>query len=127
MLKYFLLWFPMLLIAIANGLLREFVFKKYVSELTAHQLSTGTLIIFFTFYIGFVMHRFPPSSATQAIIIGFIWLLLTLTFEFGFGLYRGTSFSKLLEDYNLLKGRLWVLVPLWIAVAPLIYYKCFGA
>ena len=69
----------MLLIAIANGLLREFVFKKYVSELTAHQLSTGTLIIFFAFYIGFVMHRFPPSSATQAILIGFIWLLLTLT------------------------------------------------
>jgi hypothetical protein len=123
MFKYFLLWFPMLMIAIGNGALREFVFKKYVSEITAHQLSTITLIIFFTCYTGFIVSRFPPSSEVQAIFIGLMWLVLTLVFEFGFGRYRGNSWEKLFEDYNLWKGRLWVFIPIWVAVAPYILHR----
>lgn len=123
MLIYFLLWFPMLLISVGNGSLREFVFKKYMSSLTAHQLSTITLLIFFSIYICSVMKRFPPASSTQAIFIGLVWLSLTLAFEFGFGRYRGNSWLKLLEDYNLLKGRLWILIPIWVTIAPWVFYK----
>lgn len=123
MLIYFLLWLPMLLIAVGNGSLREFVFKKYMSSLTAHQLSTITLLIFFSIYICSVMKRFPPASSTQAIFIGLVWLSLTLAFEFGFGRYRGNSWLKLLEDYNLLKGRLWILIPIWVTIAPWVFYK----
>ena len=123
MLTYFLLWLPMLLIAIANGALREFVFKKYVSNLPAHQLSTITLIILFAVYIGFVINRFPPASSRQAIFIGLVWVVLSLIFEFGFGRYRGRSWPQLFEDYNLLKGRIWILIPLWLAIAPYIFYK----
>jgi hypothetical protein len=123
MLTYFLLWFPMLLIAIGNGTLREFVFKKHVPDLTAHQLSTIILIILFVVYIGFVIHRFPPASSRQAIFIGLVWVVLTLIFEFGFGRYRGRSWPQLFEDYNLLKGRIWILIPLWLAIAPYIFFK----
>ena len=123
MLTYFLLWFPMLLIAIANGALREFVFKKYVADLTAHQLSTISLIILFAAYIWFILNRFPPFSSRQAILIGLVWVILTLIFEFGFGRYRGRSWIELLEDYNLVKGRIWILIPLWIAIAPYVFYK----
>ena len=123
MLIYFLLWLPMLLIAIGNGSLREFVFKKYMSSLTAHQLSTITLLIFFSIYICSVMKRFPPASSTQAIFIGLVWVSLTLAFEFGFGRYRGNSWLKLLEDYKLLKGRLWILIPIWVTIAPWVFYK----
>lgn len=122
-LKYFLAWFPMLLLAIANGALREFVFKKYMGEPAAHQLSTFSLLLLFAIYIGFIMKRVPPVSAKQAILIGLFWLLLTLLFEFGFGRYRGSSWEKLLADYNLLKGRLWILIPLWVAIAPYIFFK----
>lgn len=73
MLKYFLAWFPMLLLAILNGTLREFVFKKHVSDLTAHQLSTITLIILFAFYIAFIIQYYPPVSLTQAMRIGIMW------------------------------------------------------
>ena len=113
----------MLLIAIGNGSLREFVFKKYMSALTAHQLSTITLLIFFSIYICSVMKRFPPASSTQAIFIGLVWVSLTLAFEFGFGRYRGNSWLKLLEDYNLLKVRLWILIPIWVTIAPWVFYK----
>jgi hypothetical protein len=123
MLKYVLAWFPMLLIAIANGILRESVFKKFLENLAAHQLSTLTLLVFFAAYIWFVVTKWPPASATQAMLIGLMWLVLTLCFEFGFGRYRGNSWETLLEDYHLLKGRLWVLVPIWVAIAPYVYYK----
>ena len=113
----------MLLIAIGNGALREFVFKKFMTALAAHQLSTVNLFIFFALYIAFIINRFPPGSSNQAVFIGFLWLVLTLVFEFGFGRYRGNSWSKLFEDYNLLKGRIWILIPVWLFIAPYIFYK----
>lgn len=120
--KYILAWFPMLLIAILNGTLRE-AYKPFTGNLTAHQLSTVTLIIFFSFYIYYVTNKIPLTSGLQALAIGMIWVILTLAFEFGFGRFRGNSWSTLLEDYNLLKGRIWVLIPLWVLIAPYIFYK----
>jgi len=122
MLPYILAWFPMLLLAVLNGFLREFVLKKYAGDFTAHQLSTITLLLLFAVYIGVIISRFPPASALQAVLVGVLWVCLTLTFEFGFGLYRGNSWDTLLADYNLLKGRLWVLIPLWVLLAPYLFY-----
>ena len=113
----------MVLLAVINGTARDLGYKKYVSELTAHQLSTVSLIILLWFYIGFVIKKFPPSSTIQSIWIGIVWLLLILAFEFGFGLYRGKSMSELLLDYNLLKGRIWILIPIWTTIAPHIFYR----
>ena len=125
MLKYFLAWFPMLLLAVLNGSLRDLGYKKCTADLTAHQISTIMLIIFFAFYIGYVIRHFPPSSSTQAILIGILWEILTLSFEFGLGRARGNSWTALLSDYNIIKGRLWVLIPVWILIAPYIFYKLF--
>ena len=123
MLKYFLCWFPMLIIAIINGAGRDLWYKKYTGELLAHQISTILLIVLFGFYIWLVIARFPPNSAQQAIYIGLLWLLLTLLFEFGFGLARGNTWEKLLSDYNISKGRIWILIPIWTAIAPYLYFK----
>lgn len=122
MLVYVLAWFPMLLLAVLNGFFREAVLKKWLSELTAHQVSTITLILLFAFYVRLVIERLPPASATQALFIGVLWVTLTLLFEFGFGRFRGNSWDKLLEDYTIFKGRLWVLVPLWVWIAPVLFY-----
>ena len=125
MLKYFLLWFPMLLIAIVNGAVREYWIKKHTKELTAHQLSTLLLFALFSFYIGFVINRFPPRSPSNALIVGLFWLVLTLGFEFGFGRWRGSSWATLLADYNLARGRLWVFIPIWVTIAPLLFYRLY--
>ena len=63
MLKYILAWFPMLLLAVLNGTLRDLGYKKYVGDLTAHQISTITLVILFALYIGYIIKRFSPSSS----------------------------------------------------------------
>ncbi|RYC53000.1 hypothetical protein DN53_01900 [Flagellimonas olearia] len=124
-LKYFLAWFPMLILAILNGTLREFVFKKYFGELAAHQLSTVTLLILFAASMAFMVKTFPPESSTQALWLGLFWMVLTLIFEFGFGRLRGNSWETLLHDYHLWKGRIWVLIPIALAIGPYLFYRLF--
>ncbi|HEV8505260.1 MAG TPA: hypothetical protein VGQ53_07675 [Chitinophagaceae bacterium] len=123
MLKYFLCWFPMLLLAIINGAARDLWYKQYVGELTAHQISTVSLIFLFGVYIRLVMKKFPAKSEAEAIYVGLFWVSLTLAFEFGFGLMRGHSLVQLLGEYNIIKGRIWILIPIWVVLAPYLFFK----
>lgn len=123
MLTYLLLWFPMMLLAVANGAARDLLYKKYTGELTAHQLSTVSLLILLGVYIWWVMDHYPPASITQALLIGWLWTGLTLLFEFGLGRARGRSWSVLLADYQILQGRIWVLIPVWLLIAPWIFFR----
>lgn len=122
--RYVLAWMPMVLIAIINGLLRERFLTTQLKELYAHQVSTLTLIVFFGIYIWIVLLLLPPVSLHQALVIGLVWLALTVVFEFLFGHYvAGHSWSKLLEDYNIIKGRVWILVLIWVTLVPYIFYQ----
>ncbi|HEY1023303.1 MAG TPA: hypothetical protein VGE06_13375 [Flavisolibacter sp.] len=49
-------------------------------------------------------------------------MLLTLLFEFGFGRYQGIYWQTMLAEYNLLKGKLWVLVPACLLLTPIAFY-----
>ena len=37
----------------------------------------------------------------------------------------GLSWREMLAEYDLASGRLWALVPLWIAVAPYVLYRLY--
>lgn len=122
--KYILAWFPMIIIAIANGLFREKVLTRHLNELQAHQMSTFTMIMLFGIYVWILFKLWIPTSTNQAILIGFLWLVLTVVFEFVFGHYVAEhSWEKLLNDYNVLQGRVWILVLIWITVSPYLIYK----
>jgi hypothetical protein len=124
MLKYILAWIPMVVIAIANGVLRQSWYGKHLSEPAAHQISTLTGIILFGVYIWLLVRFWRPTSTGQAIAIGLLWLVMTIAFEFLFGHYvAGHSWQRLLHDYNLLAGRIWLLVLVWVAVAPYLFYR----
>ena len=122
--KYFFLWFPMLLLAVLNGAAREILYKNTLGDLRAHQLSTVTLLILFSLYIWLVIRTWTPDSSQQALMVGILWLVLTLAFEFGFGSFvGGRTWSELVGEYNLLVGRVWVFIPVWVAVAPSLFYR----
>lgn len=121
---YFLSWVPGIPIAILNGLLRESCYTRYLSELAAHQASTVSFIILFGVYVWFVLRWLKLSSSREAFRVGLTWLALTIVFEFLFGHYvMGNPWESLFHDYNLLAGRLWILVLLWITASPLILYR----
>lgn len=123
---HILWWFVFPFVAIINGALREVTYKNFVGELPAHQISTVTGIVFFGIIFYFIFRKWKIESAKHAILIGLIWLGLTILFEFGFGHYiMGNPWEKLLHDYNIAEGRVWSLFLVWITVAPFIFYKIF--
>jgi hypothetical protein len=124
MIRYILAWIPMLLIAVANGALRQLTFAKVLPEPQAHLLSTLLGSAFIGMFIWFVVRAWPPSSGRQALLIGLIWLLFTIVFESFMGLVlQGRTLMQVLHEYNLLAGRVWVLFLVWLAIAPWIFFR----
>jgi len=122
--KYMIAWIPMIFIGILNGVIRQFVYGRFLSELLAHQVSTVTGIILFGLYIWILSLHLPLESSRQALAVGLIWLGLTIAFEFLFGHYVAKHpLSRLIHDYNILEGRLWSLVLIVVAIAPYVFYK----
>src|SRR5271157_3420490 len=113
----------MLMIAVANGALRQTTFAKHMTELRAHQLSTLIGSVLIGLFIWFVIRTWPPSSDLKALGIGLVWLLLTIVFEFFMGLVLARKpLSQVLHDYNLPAGRVWVLFLIWLALAPWVFF-----
>ena len=108
-----------MVIGVVNGVAREATLGKRFDERTAHQLSTLTAIAAFTGYFASLQRRWPLASTRDALKVGGAWLVLTIGFEFVFGrLVARQSWSELVADYNLARGRTWPLVLAWIAVGP---------
>ncbi len=123
LLRYTLAWVPMVLIAILNGTARQLGYGNYLTELQAHQVSTIIGLLLFSAYLYVLSDFWRIESLGQAVAIGFIWLCLTLAFEFLFGHFlAGKSWAELFGEYNIASGRLWALIPLWTVSAPSISY-----
>ena len=99
--KYLLGWFFLLIPAVINGAMREFLYKPSVGDLAAHQVSTATGIVLFGLIIWGMSRLWPIPTLQQAWTIGFIWLGMTVCFEFLFGNYvLGHPLTNLLHDYD---------------------------
>ena len=120
--KTFLLWLPMIALAFVNAALREIVLIKHYNELRAHQLSTITLIIFCAVYVWFVSPGLKIQSSKQALLIGLVWMLLTVAFEFVLGRLTHKSWEYLFANYNLLAGRIWAVFLVCLLLMPLMFY-----
>lgn len=119
-----LLWLPMIVIAFANAMIREKIFINHFTEVRAHQLSTITLIFFCSIYTWFVYSRLQIQSSKQAVLVGFVWMLLTIVFEVMLGRLTHKSWSFILRDYNILAGRLWPVFLLVLLMLPW-FVHCF--
>jgi len=121
-LKSILMWFILVIIAIINGMFREFVITPNLGSSIGHILSTISLILLLLFAT-FLFLRYLNSdfSKKELISIGFLWLLLTISFEFIFGHFvMGHTWEKLFADYNILNGKIWILVLFTTFLAPVI-------
>lgn len=117
--RYLAAWIPLVLIAVANGALREAWLAPRLGQRHGRQVSTLLLLALFGAYLALVFHLWPIASARQAAALGAAWLALTLAFEFLLGRFVSRlSWREMLGEYNLAAGRLWALVPLSLAVAP---------
>ncbi len=116
-----LVWLLFMPLAILNGTIREFVYKKYVGELRAHQVSSVIFVIVVFIVTAIFLTLVDSYTNEELALIGIIWTTLTILFEFVFGHYvMKHSWEKLFADYDIRKGRVWGLVLFSFLVAPII-------
>ncbi|HDN50760.1 MAG: hypothetical protein DRN21_02805 [Thermoplasmata archaeon] len=114
------IWFLFVVLAIINGVIRNGVYAPRIGEWEGHVVST-IIAICYTFLVVFIFLRYVPVAYTKTdlILIGVLWLSMTVAFEFLFGHYvAGHSWERLLADYNILEGRIWSLFLLTILLSP---------
>jgi hypothetical protein len=122
--RYLIAWLVMLVVAMINGGLRDFTYGRHLPELLANQLSclSGSILLGVVMFL--FVRRWPPVSTRQAWLIGLFWTGLTMAFEFLFFHYvGGRSWAELLANYDVMSGRLWPLILLWVAVAPYFFHR----
>jgi len=119
-------WFVLLIVAIVCGGLREGLLKPRIGELRAHQVGTiVTCAVFFGLIVLFV--RWTNPSEPQAVLIGGSWVIMTILFEaLMVRVWMGKPWSTVLADYNVRKGRLWVLVLVTTLFGPWIASRILG-
>lgn len=119
--RAFLVWLALLVLAVVNGGLREAWLIPRIGGAAGHAVSSlslsGAILVVSWLTMGWIY----PASARDAFLIGLAWLALTLAFEFlaGHYLFR-KPWNELLVDYDIMSGRIWVLVLVTTMFAPLL-------
>lgn len=114
-----LVWVLLAVIGVSNGILRGAVLVPRLGDQRAHVLSTFILCALIVVVALLLIEWIGPGTVLEASIVGFVWAVLTVAFEFSAGHFVfGNSWEKLLADYNLWHGRIWVLVPIALYLAP---------
>ena len=116
--KSLMIWCGILVLAIANGVLRESVLVPLLGVTAALVLSGGLLS---TLILGVAYLSLPWLKIRRPLelwLVGLGWLALTLVFEFTFGLWQGKSWPELLNAYTFEGGNLWPVVLAVTALAP---------
>jgi hypothetical protein len=115
-------WLVLTVLAILNGALRNATYARAVGEYAGHVLSSLIFVaVVFAVTYGFLRLVRLDYGLADLLVVGAMWLVMTVAFEFLFGHYAvGHPWSRLLADYNIFKGRAWALVLLAVFLAPLI-------
>lgn len=120
-------WFALMALAILNGTVRVKWIIPYTGLATGLAVSTLMLCTPILLATWSSIAWIGPATAGQAWAVGMTWLAMTLAFEFlaGHFLFK-KPWPELLYDYNVLQGRVWVLVPIVTMFAPWLMAKVRG-
>jgi hypothetical protein len=118
--KALAVWCAMAAVAIVNGGVRNAFLTPHLGEHAGHVASTITGSIAFLVLIWATLPWIRPSGRRDLVLLGALWLGLTIAFEFLAGHYLfGNTWQRLLEDYNVFHGRVWVAVLLVTFLGPI--------
>jgi hypothetical protein len=114
------IWFALLGIAIGNGAARSAWISPRLGEYAGHVISTVVLCTCIASLTMASIRWIAPAGLWEAFLVGVLWVVLTVAFEFiGGHCLFGNPWPKLLADYDILHGRVWVLVLITNLLAPL--------
>lgn len=121
-----LAWLAIMPLAIANGVLRQFVLAPHLGMRTAQPISGGLLILAIAVVAWLLAGRLGPQRPLTWFTVGAAWFAATLVFEFGLGAATGKTWAEMLAPYRFADGNIWPIVLAWIACAPAAMAACRG-
>jgi hypothetical protein len=101
------IWLVLIVAEIVHGISRAIVLVPWVGEFRSNQIGvfTGSAIILVIAY--FTIRWIGAERPNQLLLVGLIWLLLTVAFEVLFGRFVvGLTWERVAADYNVLQGGL---------------------
>jgi hypothetical protein len=120
-------WLIFGLLTILLAIFREGIFIPTTGlDGTIARLILIPIPIFYIFIITdlFLKRESEDYNNKDTIILGVLWLIWTIIFEFTFGsLVMGNSIEYLIADYNIFIGRVWGLFLFSLLIAPFIVNK----
>jgi hypothetical protein len=122
LLRALTVWLLLLGTALVLAVFREEVLTPRVGPQGSHLLGTALAVASMATVIGLSLPWVVPDLDNRSLwALGLGWTGLTVAFEFVFGHFvMGHPWSRLLHDYDLLAGRVWVLVLLTTLLAPVL-------
>lgn len=128
-LRAILYWIILAIVTIVFAVFREAVFIPVtgLGETLARAILLPVAIVYiFIVTRMFLMKTKVPYKSSNTLLIGLLWVVLTIVFEFTFGtLVMGNSLPALLADYNLFAGRTWSIFLVAMFLAPFIVHKLY--
>ena len=121
LLRALVVWLVIIAVETAHGILRTLLLVPMMGDFPARQISvfTGSLLIFGVTL--FLIKRIAARTRLQLLIVGTIWVLLTILFEITLGrLVLNLSWDRITEDYDITRGGFLGFGLLFMAVSPLL-------
>lgn len=121
------LWIVMAVLAVINGIFRETVIIPRVGEYSGHLLSTALLVVaILALSAGYFAYTVIEYTRTERLLVGMVWVVLTVGFEFLIGYLEGIPVSETIAQYDVLAGQVWIVVPITLLAAPLLFGAYFA-
>lgn len=112
-----LIWLLIMAAESAQGALRRFLFDAD-TVFVARQAAVLISCAMFFAITWFSARWMDLRTARGALLVGVLWVALSLAFEIGLGRALGASWPRLLEDYDVSRGGLMPFGLLFMALTP---------
>jgi hypothetical protein len=127
LLRALAVWLVLMVAESVHGTLRTLLLAPLIGDFEARQISvfTGSLLILAVAYL--FVRWIRANTTGRLIIVGLVWLILTVLFEVALGRFvMGYSWGRLASDYDLTRGGLMPFGLLILTLSPLVAAKMRG-
>ncbi len=115
------IWFVLIVAEIVHGVLRAIFLVPLVGEFRSNQIGVfgGSAIILLIAY--FAVDWIGARNSTELLMVGSIWLVLTVAFEILFGRFvMSLTWDRIFSDYNMAQGGLMPIGLIVLILSPMI-------
>ena len=110
-------WLLIVPLAILNGGLRNHVIEPMIGRYA--QPISGIILCILIFCVCLIfIPRLGNGSQITYVILGILWVVITIAFEFLMGFIEGFTLDELLSAYDITTGNLWLIVLFFTGFSP---------